>query len=63
MVATATVTYKAEGSPDTILSFNLTGVDADDIHRKLASKKRELDERFSIDSHKTVLIWTVSHKI
>ena len=60
MVATATVTYKAEGSPDTILSFNLTGADADDIHRKLASKKKELDERFNVDSQKTVLIWTVS---
>ena len=34
MVATATVTYKAEGSPDTILSFNLTGADADDIQHQ-----------------------------
>lgn len=60
MVAIATVTYKAEGSPDTILSFNLTGADADDIHRKLASKKRDLDKRFNVDSEKTVLIWVVS---
>jgi hypothetical protein len=59
MVATATVTYNAEGSPDTILSFNLTGTDADDIHRKLASKKRDLDKRFNVDSENGI-IWVVS---
>ena len=60
MVSTATVEYKAEGSPEITLSFVLTGVDVDDIHRKLALKKEELDERYNVDPQKTVLIWRTS---
>ncbi len=57
---TATVTYKAEGPPDTTLSFELAGANINDIHRKLALKKKELDEKFNVDPLKTVLIWTIS---
>ena len=53
MTATATVTYRAQGSPDTSLTFDLIGADVNDIHRKLPLKKKELDEKFNVDPHKS----------
>ena len=53
MTATATVTYSAQGSPDTTLTFDLIGADVNDIHRKLPLKKKELDEKFNVDPHKS----------
>ena len=57
MISTVTVTYKTGGSPATPLFFELTGKNVDDIYRKLALKKKELDENFNNDPQITVLIW------
>jgi hypothetical protein len=53
MTVTATVTYNAQGSPDTTLTFDLIGTDMNDIHRKLPLKKKELDEKFNVDPQKS----------
>ena len=59
MTVTATVTYNAQGSPDTALTFDLIGADVNDIHRKLPLKKKELDEKFNVDPQKVPLILTM----
>ncbi|HEY9387095.1 MAG TPA: hypothetical protein VIP70_08640 [Nitrososphaeraceae archaeon] len=59
MPATATVTYSAQGSPDTILIFDLIGADVNYIHRELPLKKNELDEKFNVDLRKVPLISTM----
>lgn len=53
MTVTATVTYNAQGSPDTTLTFDFIGTDMNDIHRKLPLKKKELDEKFNVDPQKS----------
>jgi hypothetical protein len=56
MTVTATVTYNAQGSPDTALTFDLIGADMNDIHRKLPLKKKELDENLMLTLRKVLLI-------
>jgi hypothetical protein len=43
---TVKVTYSAQGSPDTIMSFDLTGIDIESI-------KKELDSKFNVDPQKS----------
>jgi hypothetical protein len=59
MPATTTVTYSAQGSPDTILIFDLIGSDVNYIHRGLSLKKNELDEKFNVGLRKVPLILTM----
>lgn len=40
MPATTTVTYSAQGSPDTILIFDLIGSDVNYIHRGLIIEEK-----------------------
>jgi hypothetical protein len=53
MTATATITYTAEGSPDSSMTFILTGRDIEEIQNKLRIKKNELDEQFEMDPQKS----------
>ena len=46
MTTTVKVTYTAQGSPDTIMTFDLTGIDIESI-------KKELDSKFNIDPQKS----------
>jgi hypothetical protein len=50
---TVTVTYTAEGLPDTVMSFPMTGMSIEDIEKELPLKKKELDAKFNVDSHKS----------
>jgi hypothetical protein len=38
MTTTVKVTYTAQGSPDTIMSFDLTGIDIESIKKELPLK-------------------------
>jgi molybdopterin synthase catalytic subunit len=49
MTTTVKVTYTAEGSPNTVMSFDLTGVDIESIKQELPLKKKELDSKFNVD--------------
>lgn len=53
MTVTVTVTYTAEGLPDTVMSFHMTGMSIEDIEKELPLKKKELDAQFNVDSHKS----------
>jgi uncharacterized protein YajQ (UPF0234 family) len=53
MTTTVKVTYTAQGSPDTIITFDLTGIDLESIKKELPQKKKELDSKFDIDPHKS----------
>jgi hypothetical protein len=44
MTTTVKVTYTAQGSPDTIMTFDLTVI---------ALKKKELDSKFNVDPQKS----------
>ncbi|MFL6341757.1 MAG: hypothetical protein ACJ72U_09460 [Nitrososphaeraceae archaeon] len=46
MTTTVKVTYTAQGSPDTIMSFDLTVIDIESI-------KKELDSKFNVDPQKS----------
>ena len=53
MTATAKVTYSAQGFPDTEMTFDLTGIDIEDLQKKLPLKKKELDTEFNVDPKKS----------
>ena len=43
MTTIVKVTYAAQGFPDIIMTFDLTGIDMDSINKELPLKKKELD--------------------
>jgi hypothetical protein len=53
MTITVKVTYRAQGSPDTVMTFDLTGIDIESIKTELPLKKKELDSKFNVDPHKS----------
>ena len=53
MTTTVKVTYTAEGSPNTVMSFDLTSVDIESIKQELPLKKKELDSKFNVDPQKS----------
>jgi hypothetical protein len=53
MTTTVKVTYTAKGSPDTVMTFDLTGMDIEGIKRELPLKKKELDVKFNVDPQKS----------
>jgi hypothetical protein len=53
MTITVKVTYAAQGSPDTIMTFDLTGIDIESIKKELPLKKEELDSKFNVNPHKS----------
>ena len=55
MATTVKVTYSAQGSPDTNLTFDFTGIDLDNIKKELPQKKKELDSKFNIDPQKSTI--------
>jgi hypothetical protein len=55
MTTTVKVTYSAQGSPDTIMTFDLTGIDIESIKKELPHKKKELDSKFSVDPQKSTI--------
>ena len=52
MTTTVKVTYSAQGSPDTNLTFDFTGMDLENIKEELPQKKKELDSKFNVDPQK-----------
>ena len=55
MTTKVKVTYSAQGSPDTNLTFDFTGIDLENIKRELPQKKKELDSKFNIDPQKSTI--------
>jgi hypothetical protein len=53
MTTTVTVTYTAEGSPNTVMTFALTGMNIESIRKELPLKKNELDAKFGVDPQKS----------
>jgi hypothetical protein len=53
MTTTVKVTYTTQGSPDTVMTFDLTGVDIESIREELPLKKQELDSKFNVDPQKS----------
>jgi hypothetical protein len=53
MTTTATITYSAEGSPNTVMTFDLTGMNIESIRKELPLKKNELDAKFDVDPTKS----------
>jgi hypothetical protein len=53
MTTTVRVTYTAEGSPNTVMTFDLTGIDIEGIKKELPLKKKELDTKFDVDPQKS----------
>ena len=53
MTTTVKVTYIAQGSPDTVMTFDLTGIDIESIKKELPLKKKELDSKFNVDPQKS----------
>jgi hypothetical protein len=53
MTRTVKVTYTAQGSPDTIMTFDLTDIDLESIKKELPQKKKELDSKFNVDPQKS----------
>jgi molybdopterin synthase catalytic subunit len=53
MTITVKATYSAQGSPDTIMAFDLTGIDIESIKKELPLKKKELDSKFNVDPQKS----------
>jgi hypothetical protein len=49
MTITVKVTYTAWGFHDTIMTFDLTGIDIESIKKELPLKKKELDSKFNVD--------------
>jgi hypothetical protein len=52
---TVKVTYTAQGSSDTIMSFDLTGIDIESIKKELPLKKKELDQSLMLIHRKVAL--------
>ena len=55
MATTVKVTYSAQGSPATKLTFDFTGIDLENIKKELPQKKKELDSKFNIDPQKSTI--------
>jgi hypothetical protein len=55
MTTTVKVTYTAEGTPDTVMTFDLTGIDIESIKKELPLKKKELDSKFNVDPQKSII--------
>jgi hypothetical protein len=55
MTTTLKVTYTAEGSPNTVMAFDLTGIDIESIKRELPLKKKVLDSKFNVDPQKNTI--------
>jgi hypothetical protein len=55
MTATVKVTYTSQGSPDTVMTFDLTGIDIESIKKELPLKKKELDSKFNVDPEESSL--------
>jgi hypothetical protein len=55
MTTTVKVTYSAQGSPDTNLTFDFTGRDFEKRKKELPQKKKELDSKFNIDPQKSTI--------
>ena len=53
MTTTVRVTYSAEGSHNTVMTFDLTGIDIEGIKKELPLKKKELDTKFDVDPRKS----------
>ena len=53
MTTTVKVTYTAEGSPDTVMTFDLTATDIESIKKELPLKKKGLDSKFDVDPQKS----------
>ena len=53
MTTTVTVRYSAEGSPNTVMTFDLTGMNIESIRKELPLKKNELDAKFGVDPQKS----------
>jgi molybdopterin synthase catalytic subunit len=53
MTTIVKVTYTAHGSPDTIMTFDLTDIDIESIKKELPLKKKELDSKFNVDPQKS----------
>jgi hypothetical protein len=47
MTTTLKVTCTGQGFPDTIMTFDLTGLDIESIKKELSLKKEELDSKFN----------------
>jgi len=50
---TVKITYTAQGSPNTNMTFDLTSIDIESIKEELPRKKKELDSKFSVDPQKS----------
>jgi hypothetical protein len=56
MTTTVKVTYTAQGFPDTVITFDLTGIDIESIKKELLPlKKKELDSKFNVDPQKSTI--------
>jgi hypothetical protein len=44
-----------QGSPDTNLTFDFTGIDLEHIKKELPQKKKELDSKFNVDPQKSTI--------
>ena len=55
MTTTVKVIYTAQGSPDTIMTFDLTGIDIESIKKELPLKKKELDSKFNVYPQKSTI--------
>jgi hypothetical protein len=55
MTTTLKVTYTAEGSPNTVMAFDLTSIDIESIKRELPLKKKVLDSKFNVDPQKNTI--------
>ena len=55
MTTTVKVTYTAQGSPDTKMTFDFTGIDIESIKKELPLKKKELDSKFNVDPQKSTI--------
>jgi hypothetical protein len=55
MTTTAKVTYTAQGFPDTVMTFDLTGINIESIKQELPLKKKELDSKFNVDPQKSTI--------
>ena len=53
MTTTVKVTCSAEGSPNTVMTFDPTGMDIEGIQKELPLKKKELDTKFDVDPQKS----------
>jgi molybdopterin synthase catalytic subunit len=52
---TVKVTYTAQGSPNTNMTFDLTSIGIESIKKELPLKKKELDSKFNIDPQKSTI--------